>query len=369
MSDNHTQTDIIIIGAGAAGLSLGYFLAPHASVVIVEQEEQAAYHASGRSAALYIEGYENPVVQTLTRAGKEFFFTPPAGFAESALVKRVGGLTVAGKDELPQLSRYLKVWRPSCPDLEDVSPTEARDMVPILSAEWLGGATLDPTMHAIDVHELLSGYQRGIRSYGGKIRTGAKVSSLQREGNKWQVSLEGETLHADIVVNAAGPWAAEIGALADSKVPLTPMRRTAAIVPAPAETSTWPLVHTVNAELYFKPESPGLMLCPQDETPSTPMDAYPEDIDVAIAIDRFKAITDHEVNRVMHQWAGLRTFAPDRKPVEGYTANSNGFFWLAGQGGFGIQTSPGLGQLAADAILGRAELEPAIHVRRYETSG
>ncbi len=369
MSDNHTQTDVIVIGAGAAGLSLGYFLAPNASVVVVEQEEHAAYHASGRSAALYIEGYENPVVQTLTRAGKEFFFTPPAGFAESALVKRVGGLTVAGQDELPQLSRYLTTWQPSCPDMVEVSPAEARDMVPILSADWLGGATLDPTMYAIDVHELLSGYQRGIRACGGEVRTGAQVRSLQRQRNKWQVSLADETLSADIVVNAAGAWASRIGVMADSKVPLTPMRRTAAIVPAPVDTTAWPLVHTVNAELYFKPESPGLMLSPQDETPSMPMDAYPEDIDVAIAIDRFQTITDHEVTRIMHQWAGLRTFAPDRKPVVGYAANVSGFFWLAGQGGFGIQTSPGLGQFAADAILGRAELEPAIHVQRYETGG
>jgi len=363
---NDTHFDIAVIGAGAAGLSAAYFLAPHARVVVLEREDQPAYHSSGRSAAMYIEGYENRVVQELTTAGRAFFFNPPQGFAEHALVTPAGGLTVAGSGEMPALNRYLEAWRSSCPDLHAITDSECREIVPILREEWVCGGAFDPSWHNIDVHELLSGYQRGIRQHGGEIRSRFEVTALDWDAGQWSVSGGEEPLTADVVVNASGAWANHAASLAKlPPVPLTPMRRTAAIVPAPQGSEHWPLVHTTSENLYFKPESPGLMISPQDETPSEAMDAYPLDLDIAVAMEEFHKVANHPVEHVMRSWAGLRTFAPDRYPVVGFAPQLHGFFWLAGQGGFGIQTSPGLGQLAADIILGHASANEYINVARF----
>jgi D-arginine dehydrogenase len=215
-------------------------------------------------------------------------------------------------------------------------------------------------------------YQRGLKDRGAVVQTGARVSGLCRHKAAWVIALgergsgDSSSIEADIVVNAAGAWAGSIGKLAGaSPVTLTPMRRSAAIIPAPENADAWPLVHTINEELYFKPESPGLMICPQDETPSEPMDAFPDEIDIAIAADRFTHIVDHSFSQVLHRWAGLRTFAPDRRPVVGFDQNAQGFFWLAGQGGFGVQTSPGLGQLTAQAIHTGTSIETRINVTRF----
>lgn len=363
---NATHFDIAVIGAGAAGLSAAYFLAPHARVVVLEREEQPAYHSSGRSAAMYIEGYENRVVQELTTAGREFFFNPPAGFADHALVTAAGGLTVAGPEQMGALNKYLDAWQPSCPELVSISASECREIVPILRQEWVSGGTFDPSWHNIDVHGLLSGYQRGIRQHGGEIHSGFEVTGLHWDTGQWSISGGLQPLTADVIVNASGAWANHTAALAGlGPVPLTPMRRTAAIVPAPESSEAWPLVHTIRENLYFKPESPGLMVCPQDETPSEAMDAYPLDLDIAVAMEEFHKVANHPVEHVMHSWAGLRTFAPDRYPVVGFATQMYGFFWLAGQGGFGIQTSPGLGQLAAEIILGHASANEHINVARF----
>jgi D-arginine dehydrogenase len=366
MSNNDTHFDIAVIGAGAAGLSVAYFLAPHARVVVLEREDQPAYHSSGRSAAMYIEGYENPVVQELTSTGREFFFNPPPGFAEFDLVTRAGGLTVAGPGEGDALNKYLNAWQASCPQLVEISAAECRDMVPILSTAWVSGGAFDPSWHNIDVHGLLTGYQRGVREHAGDIRSRWEVTELTWEAGQWNIKGGAGPLTADVVVNASGAWANHTASLAGlPPVPLTPMRRTAAIVPAPEHSEAWPLVHTTSEQLYFKPESPGLMVSPADETPSEAMDAYPLDLDIAIAMEAFHQVTDHPVEHVIRSWAGLRTFAPDRRPVVGFAPQTPGFFWLAGQGGFGIQTSPGLGRLAAEIILGRASANEHINVLRF----
>ncbi len=360
------SADIVVIGAGAAGLSAAYFLSADANVTVVEAEAQPAYHSSGRSAAMYIEGYENPEVQALTIAGKNFFFSPPEGFAEHALVTPCGGLTAAGPGEDEALQRYLSAWQKGCPELVKIGPEETRELVPLLRTDWITAAAYDPTWHNIDVHGLLSGFQKGIRQNGGTVRCDFRVTAINRTDGRWQLTAADTSIEADLVVNAAGAWAGEVAQLAGaSDIKLTPMRRTAAIVPAPELMGDWPLVHTVSEDLYFKPESPGLMVCPQDETPSAAMDAFPVDLDVAVALDRFTQIADYEPERVMHQWAGLRTFSADRRPVVGFDRQVNGFFWLAGQGGFGIQTSPGIGQLVAEIVLNGARQEAAIAPERF----
>ncbi len=360
------SADIVVIGAGAAGLSAAYFLSQGANVTVVEAETQPAYHSSGRSAAMYIEGYENPEVQALTIAGKEFFFSPPDGFSEHNLVTPCGGLTAAGPGEDEALQRYLRAWQPGCPELVEIGPAETLELVPLLRSDWIKAAAYDPTWHNIDVHGLLSGFQKGLRENGGTIHSNFRVTAIEQTEGRWRLTAANASIEADLVINAAGAWAGEVAQMAGaSDIALTPMRRTAAIVPAPELMGDWPLVHTVSEDLYFKPESPGLMVCPQDETPSAAMDAFPVDIDVAVALDRFVQVADYEPERVMHQWAGLRTFSADRRPVVGFDRQANGFFWLAGQGGFGIQTSPGIGQLVADIVLQGAQPEAAIAPDRF----
>jgi len=356
---NHTNShyDIAIIGAGVAGLAAAYHLANHASVLVIERENQPAYHSSGRSAAMFIEGYENALVSDITKASGAFFRTPPEAFCEHPLLHPLGGMTAAGPGEADGLARYLDVWQPRCPNLVELSVAEALARVPILNPGWLSAAAYDPTWQTIDVHELLSGFRRGLKQAGGHLQTDAEVTALQPSGNGWRITCGDQQLscEARIIVNAAGAWASTIAELADvSPVPLTPMRRSAAIVPAPNTTpavDTWPIVHTLDERLYFKPESGGLMVCPQDETPSQATDAYPEDIDIAQGLNRMTEVTTYDAVRVSHQWAGLRTFAPDRRPVLGFAPDASGYFWLAGQGGFGVQTAPAMGAEAAYQIL------------------
>ena len=206
-----------------------------------------------------------------------------------------------------------------------------------------------------------------MRNNQSTLQTGHEVAALAPRGEGWEVQTSKKTFNARWVVNAAGAWANEVAQLAGlSPIDLTPMRRTAAMIEAPVEASEWPVVHSISGNLYFKPEGTSLMVSPQDETPSPPMDAFPEDLDIAIALDNFSKISDYPVNHVQHSWAGLRTFAPDRLPVVGPDSNSNGFFWLAGQGGFGVQTSPALGKLTADSILNNKPIEQTIHRQRFK---
>jgi D-arginine dehydrogenase len=361
MSDRY---DVIVIGGGVAGLSAAYFLSAAAKVLVLERESQPAYHSSGRSAALYIEGYENPTVSRLTAASGSFFRDPPDGFATSPLLHDRGGLTLAGPNDAAGLEKYLSAWQPLCPELRAVDRQAVRELVPIVRDDWVIGAAYDPAWKSIDVHELLQGYLRGIRANGGQLLTNANVSSVQRDGD-WHVQTPNARYSAPVVANAAGSWAAHIGDVAGlGGIPLQPMRRTGVIVPPPPDVGAYPAAHTIEGNVYFKPESPGLMVCPADETPSDAVDAQPEEFDIAIAIDRFQAIVELPVPRVIHSWAGLRTFAPDRHPTVGMDPRTSGFFWLAGQGGFGVQTSPELGAMAAKAILSEAEPPADINVER-----
>ncbi len=372
VANTHTKYDIIVIGAGVAGLSVAGFLSRGAKVAVLERESQPAYHSSGRSAAMFIESYENPIVSGLTSAGKVFFFSPPQEWCgetgQSTLVTPCGGLTAAGPGEANALQDYLRRWQPLCPDLVEISPAQCREKIPILKANWLQAAAYDPSWHAIDVHELLTVYQRGIKAGGGHVFTNCAVNKLTYNNRSWLVDTPRGVLVANLIVNAAGAWANRIAALAGTaEIPLTPMRRTAAIIPPVDDPAyqQWPLLHTLSEDLYFKPESPGLMICPQDETPTEPMDAYPMELDVAVAVARFTEITNHPVQRVLHQWAGLRTFARDRLPVVGFDPALSNFYWLAGQGGYGVQTSPGLAEVVSAEILNHTPHDPAISVQRF----
>ena len=343
--------DVLIIGGGVAGLSAACFLSAHRNVAVLEAESQPAYHSSGRSAAVFIEGYENPVVAALTSASAPFFNNPPQGFSEHALLHPRGGLTVSTHGQDAAFQAHLDTWRPLCPQLREIDVAEATAMVPILRREWLHRIAYDPAWRSIDVHALIMGYRAGLKANGGSLYCDHRVQNIDWREGRWQLDA-GQSFEAPLLINAAGSWAGQIGAMVGCPLEvLQPMRRTAAIVAAPEGAADWPLVHDTVGELYFKPESPGLMVSPADEIPSEPMDAYPHDIDIALAMERFAQMTTHAVTRVHHQWAGLRTFATDRRPVVGFDPRQTNFFWLAGQGGFGVQTSPALGQLVTRAVV------------------
>ena len=366
MDSNKINCDVVVIGAGVAGLGAASFLSHGAKVIVLEMEDQPGYHSSGRSAALYIEGYENPVVAGLTAASGDYFRA--SEHSESPLLHDRGGLTLAtipGGSSQAQLEKYLATWQPFCPNLGPVNVQTCMDFCPILKPEALIGGAYDPDYKGIDTHELLQTYQRILKNNKGTLLTAQPVESLSRDGDHWLVTTPGYQVHAQWVVNAAGAWANTIADRAGiPTIDLSPLKRTAAMITAPEGAESWPIMHTLGADLYFKPESSGIMVCPQDETPSEPMDAFADDYDVAVAMDRFAQVVNYDVQHIQHTWAGLRTFAPDRYPVLGEDPRSQGFFWLAGQGGFGVQTSPALGRLTAEVILHGSALDSNISIER-----
>ena len=348
------RTDVVVIGAGIAGASLAAELASRRQVVLLEMEEHAGYHTTGRSAAVFAEGYGNAVVRALTRASRPFLAAPPRGVAEHPLLVPRGWMFV-GRDD--QLEHLAQLEREIAGTLRAISPAEAIARAPILRREYVVGALWDETAMDVDVHALHHGFLRLLRAAGGELVTSARVRGLDRAGGAWRVDTERGTFEAPLVVNAAGAWADEVGRLAGAmRIGLVPMRRTIVLLDPPAgvELARWPLVIDAEEEFYFKPESGKILASPADETPSPPCDAHADDLDVAIAVDRLTRACDLEVRHIPRRWAGLRSFVADRTPVAGFDPGAEGFFWFAGQGGFGIQTAPALARLGAAIALGDA---------------
>ena len=348
------QCDVIIVGAGIAGASAGYFLAASHGVVILEREDHPGYHSTGRSAALFTETYGNASVRALTRGARAFFEAPPDGFADTKLLTPRGLLYIAREDQRAALDRSFRDLSGLTRGVHRISPDTAYELCPILRRGYVAAALSEPDCMDIDVAALHQGYLRGVRARGGRIVTGAGVDSLRPDARHgWIARTALGAYAAPIVVNAAGAWADEVAGLAGVRpAALAPTRRTAMLLDAPAwvDPSAWPMVVDADEAFYFKPDAGRLLLSPADETPSPPCDAQPEDIDVAVAVDRVEKATTLEVRRIAHRWAGLRTFAADRTLIAGFEPGVAGFFWLAGQGGYGIQTSPSMGRLAAAMI-------------------
>jgi D-arginine dehydrogenase len=347
------QTRFLVIGAGMAGASAAAFLAEHGPTVVLEAEDQPGYHTTGRSAAMYIDTYGPPAVCALTRASRSFFWAPPAGFAAHPLVRPRAELEIARPEQADALADFLATHGTA---VRAVGKDEVLRLCPILRPEidWRGAineATAD-----IDVDATLQGFLRMARARGAGLVTGARVTALERMAGGWRAVTAAGEFRGEMLVNAAGAWAGEVGRLAGlGDLGLSPKRRTALrITPGHAEgVGDWPIVIDVEETFYFRPEAGGLMLSPADETPSDPCDAQPEELDVALAVDAFEQATTETVRRVTHRWAGLRTFTPDRVPVVGPDPREPAFLWLAGQGGYGIQTAPAMGMACASlATLG-----------------
>ena len=347
------SVDIVVIGGGMAGAAAAHELARDARVTLVEREAACGYHATGRSAASFTENYGPPVIRRLALASRAFLTAPPDGFADQPLLTPRGMLTIARADQMEALEQELSRALEFVPTMRRVTVDEALDLVPALRRDYVAGAILEPHSRDIDVHALHQGFLKGLRARGGAVVIEAEVTALARAGRAWRVATRAGDFACAMVINAAGAWADRIAALAGiPPVGLVPKRRTAFHVPAPADMAIdrWPLVNDVGGEFYFKPDAGKLFVSPADATPSEPVDAQADELDVAIGADRLQRATTIEVRRVTHRWAGLRTFARDGAPVVGPDADAPGFFWLAGQGGYGIKTAWALARATASLI-------------------
>jgi D-arginine dehydrogenase len=353
-----TSFDIIVIGAGIAGASAAADLARTHRVAMLERESAPGYHSTGRSAALFSEIYGNEVVRELSRASRPFFFDPPKDFPSRTLVRKRGSLHIASAAQRPALDAFA-----DNPDVKDavkrVSRERALALCPILRPEAVAEGVLEAAASDVDVHALHDGYLRLFRHEGGTLVTDAGVAALSWRNKIWTATTPAGTFSAPIVINAAGAWADQVAQLAGAAPQhIEPKRRTALLVEVPEAKAidSWPMVIDIDESFYMKPDAGLLLVSPADETPIEPCDVQPEELDVAIAIDRLERATTLQVTRVRKKWAGLRSFSPQRTPVIGFDPEREGFFWLAGQGGYGMQTAPAIAALVAGVIRGDALL-------------
>ncbi|TPL00635.1 MULTISPECIES: FAD-binding oxidoreductase [unclassified Mesorhizobium] len=347
------QTEVIVIGGGMAGAGAAFEISRTSKVVLLERESHCGYHTTGRSAASFTENYGNGVIRRIVLASRAFLTEPPTGFCDYPLLSKRGMITVARADQLDLLREDLEAAQALVPSIVAMTPAEAITRVPVLREDYLAGAYIEPHSMDIDVNGLHQGFLRGARARGARIVTKAGVRGIGRQGGQWRVETEAGTFLAPLIVNAAGAWGDEIAAMAGVRpVGLQPKRRTAFNIPAPAslDISDWPLVNDIGAEFYFKPDAGQLFVSPADATSSEPVDAFAEDIDVAIGAERLERATTIEVQRVSRSWAGLRTFVADGSPVVGPDDEFPDFVWLVGQGGYGIKTSPALSRVCASLI-------------------
>ncbi len=348
------QSDIVVIGAGIAGASAAAELASTHRVVLLEREGVPGYHSTGRSAALFSEIYGGQAVRALSRASRDFFFAPPEGFAAYPLVKRRGALYIANAQQIPALDRFLA--NPDVqPGVERITPEKALALCPILKPEHVRAALFETAASDVDVNALHAGYLTLFKQRGGTLVTNAELQALEHQRGLWSARTNAGEYLASVVVNAAGAWADDIGAKAGAAPQsVQPLRRTAVLIELSdgLDARNWPMTIDIDESFYFKPDAGLLLVSPADETPLAPCDVQPDELDVAVAIDRFEQVTNLKVHRIRRKWAGLRSFAPDREPVIGFDPDRAGFFWLAGQGGYGIQTAPAAARLSAALIRG-----------------
>ena len=356
--------DIAVIGAGMAGASLAAECAPHASVIVLEGESQPGYHTTGRSAAFWEECYGGPDIVPLTLASGEYLRS--RGFLSPR-----GALYIARKDETGLLDAFERRFEGTLAQFERIDRAALAVRVANILPEWTE-AIWQPDCADIDVAGLHAHYLAKLRRAGGAVRCSARLADARRADGRWLLTTAtGQEIAASILVDAAGAWADPVAAIAGVEpFGIRPLRRTLVQLRAdPGPPADQPLVLAIDGSFYFKPEPGGrIWLSPHDETPSEPVDAAPEEIDVARAIERFGQVIDCRIEAVERKWAGLRSFAPDRLPVIGFEPSQPGFFWFAGQGGWGIQTAPAAARLAAQLLLGRPhdEMTDALNAASFD---
>lgn len=347
------EADVIIAGGGIAGVSLAARLAGRARVVVLEREAQLAYHTTGRSAAVFTEAYGNEQVRAWTKAARPFFEAPPNGFTDAPLLTRRATLYIAQPHEEEELAQSV-ADNPGT--IEPLGAADAQALMPVLRPGRFSRFAIERGSADIDVGKLFDGFRRMALHGGVEILTGQDVVAVEHTAPGWRIRTADRTFAAPILVNAAGAWGGKIGLLAGlGDKGLQPLRRTAVILPAPdgVDIAAWPTVLAMHEQFYFKPDARQILASPEDETPSEPCDAQPEEIDVATIAQRIEDATTIAVRRIVRRWAGLRSFTPDRTPLFAFDEHAPGFFWLIGQGGYGIQTAPAISARAAEQILAR----------------
>ena len=343
------MSDFLVLGGGMAGASAGFFLADHGSVTLLEKEDALGYHSTGRSAALFTENYGSPSIRALSVGTRPFLEAPPAGFTDHKLLGPRGVMMLALPSEDAAFAAALAEGRKTAPELREIGMEEALARCPVLRRGRFARAMVEPTAMDMDVHAIHQGFLRGLRAKGGRIVTGAPTDALGYRDGLWHVRTPAGDFAARVLINAGGAWADEIADLAGvRKIGLVPKRRTAFTFDPPSgiDAAAWPLTADLGESFYFKPEAGRILASPADETPMPPCDIQPDEIDIATAAARVEEATTLTIRRITHKWAGLRSFVADKTPVVGFDPAAPGFFWLAGQGGYGIQTSAGMGRLA-----------------------
>lgn len=353
------EWDIVIVGGGIAGASLGAEIAARRKTLIIEAESQCGYHSTGRSAAFWLESYGGPKVAQLSAASRTFLEAPPPDFADHGFLRTRGDVHIS-REQWAELPPGIEARR--------LTRTELEQLIPGIRPEWQF-AVYEPACADIDVAGLHTAYLLRFRQSGGSVRTDAELERAMFSDGAWTIRLQdGGELTSAFLVNAAGAWADSVATSCDVRpLGIAPKRRTMVqLRVGRTGLRDLPLVNDVEGTFYFKGESDSsIWLSPHDEIATEPCDAAPEEIDVATAIHRFEQVVDWPVKQVERRWAGLRSFAPDRLPVYGFDADASGFFWCAGQGGFGIQTAPTAAKLAAAQLLGEppdaviAHIDPA----------
>ena len=345
--------DVVVIGAGMAGATAAAALSADLKVALIEAEDFPGYHSTGRSAAIWILNYGPADVRALTGLSRSFFETPPPGFSDVALIRPRQVVFLANHAQRAEMDALLAEGQ----GLHPADLAEVYAMIPALRPGYLAAAAIEPDAFDLDVAAIHQGFLRQFRAHGGVLALRSRAGRIERVSGEWRVQTNsGAEFHAPIVVNAAGAWGDEVGKLAGAaELGLVPCRRTAAIIdPSPFDAENWPMIIDVGHGWYVRPEARNrLLVSPADQTPSNPHDIQPDELDVAIGIDRMQQALDIPVRRVEHSWAGLRTFTPDGSLAFGWDRQAEGFFWSVGQGGYGIQTSPAAGLLVADMIAGR----------------
>lgn len=350
------DTDFIVVGGGIAAASVGYWLAEHGRVTLLEREDQPGYHATGRSAAQFMESYGTAQVRALTMASRAFFEHPPEGFAEHPILTPRGVLLVAAPGQEAQLEAQWQVMRAVARQAQRLDTAQALALVPVLRPQRVLGAVYDPDAADMDVHALHQGFIKGLRRRGGQLLCNAEVTTARRVQGRWQVQAGGRTHSAPLLVNAAGAWCDEVARRAGARpIGLVPKRRSAFTFAPPTgvDASSWPLFIGVDESWYVKPDAGMLLGSPANADPVPPQDVQPEEMDIALAIDRIAQMTTLEIRRPVRTWAGLRSFVADGNLVGGFDAELPGLFWVAAQGGYGIQTCAAMGQACAALAVGQ----------------
>jgi len=354
-----SEYDIIVVGAGIAGAGIAAHLPAAKSVLLLEQETQPGFHSTGRSAALFIESYGNAPIRELNRRSLPLFLAPERYGIDGALFSPRGLLSICQPGQEAAFAELLA----ENPKLQRLSTAEACDHVPLLHPEQCVQAAYEPEAHDIDVDRLHRGWLKQAKQQGQQLHCQAAVQAADYQDGRWRLHTTAGEFQGKVLVNAAGAWADELAQLAGIQpIGLTAKRRSMAVLPLPQVPNIhgWPMFGDVGENWYAKPEAGRLLVSPADEDPVPAGDAFVDDMVLAEGIDRFEQAVDLSVERVDSSWAGLRSFVADKTPVAGFDPQHHAFFWLAGQGGYGIQTAPALSALAADLLLGQADPQDSL---------